>query len=115
VFAPAANVSKVELKGPIPQALAFDSTGRLLVGSPNGVLPLTAERLVPQRSLVGYDANVLAADANGTFAVGDAGAGLGDPVGTPTGVTSAPDGSLWFLEQNRGLTLVHAVLSPPGS
>jgi streptogramin lyase len=36
-----------------------------------------------------------------------------DAVGTPTGVTSAPDGSLWFLEQDRGLTLVHAVLSPP--
>lgn len=36
-----------------------------------------------------------------------------DAFGTPTGVTSAPDGSLWFLEQNRGLTLVHAVLSPP--
>ncbi len=35
--------------------------------------------------------------------------------GSPAGVASGPDGSLWFLEQNHGLTLVHAVPSAPAT
>jgi hypothetical protein len=67
-------VSRVEVKGFVPQAIAFDSTGRLLVGTTYGVQPLDIGK-PPVRALMGHAANALAADTNGTFAAGDTATG----------------------------------------
>ncbi|HWT06400.1 MAG TPA: hypothetical protein VN224_11630, partial [Xanthomonadales bacterium] len=75
LFAPAANVRTVEVKGLRPESLAFDSDGRLLVGLPFGVQPITPQQR-PVKRLSGPAADALAADSNGTFAAGDTARGL---------------------------------------
>jgi hypothetical protein len=75
LFAPAANVKTIEVKGMRAESLAYDAIGRLLVGLPFGIQPITPQGR-PAARLLGPAADVLAADANGAFAGGDTARGL---------------------------------------
>jgi hypothetical protein len=74
LFQPSPAISLMKIEGFMALAIAFDSTGRLLIGTPNGVQPFKGS--TPQTALRGLAANFIAADSDGRFAAGDPAAGL---------------------------------------
>jgi hypothetical protein len=75
LLAPTANIRSIEVKGMRAESLAFDAEGRLLVGIPSGIQPMSPDGK-PARRLLGPAADVLAADAGGAFAGGDTARGV---------------------------------------
>jgi hypothetical protein len=70
-FEPREGVKTTEIRGPRVRSFAFDRTGRMLIGTLEGVQPWAAEG-GPERLLKGPAADVVAVRSDGPVAAGDA-------------------------------------------